>query len=105
MQKEKRDATSNRWPLAFSACCSCCPAARAGSGQEAGRKTADRSALDESIHQSLRGIIDRGANLYNQGDWNGCYRLWEGAMMALRPVLEHRPNLPRRSIPMPTAMP
>ncbi len=56
-------------------------------------KPLDRKALDESIYQSLRGIIDHGADLYNQGDWNGCYRLWEGALMSLKPMLDHRPKL------------
>lgn len=53
-------------------------------------KPLDRAALDEAIYQSLRGIIDHGADLYNQGDWNGCYRLWEGALMSLKPLLGER---------------
>ncbi|HTU91735.1 MAG TPA: hypothetical protein VMF69_16750 [Gemmataceae bacterium] len=56
-------------------------------------KPLDRAALDEAVYQSLRGIIDHGADLYNQGDWNGCYRLWEGALMSLKPLLDHRPKL------------
>jgi hemoglobin len=48
-------------------------------------------ALDESIYQSLRSLIDQGADLYNQGDWNGCYRLWEGALMMLKPLVGDRP--------------
>jgi truncated hemoglobin YjbI len=53
-------------------------------------KPFERGTLDESIYQSLRGIIDHGADLYNQGDWNGCYRLWEGALMSLKPLLGDR---------------
>lgn len=56
-------------------------------------KPLERKDLDESIYQSLREIIDHGADLYNQGDWNGCYRLWEGALMGLKPLLDHRPKL------------
>ncbi|SRR5579883_2557383 len=56
-------------------------------------KPLERKALDESVYQNLRGIIDHGANLYNQGDWNGCYRLWEGSLMTLKPLLDHRPKL------------
>ena len=56
-------------------------------------KPLDRKSLDESIYQNLRGIIDHGADLYNQGDWNGCYRLWEGALMSLKPILGHRPKM------------
>lgn len=66
--------------------------ARAEDKKPAG-KALDRHALDESIYQSLRGIIDHGATLYNDGDWNGCYRLWEGALMSLKPLLAHRPKL------------
>lgn len=53
-------------------------------------KPLEHSTLDESIYQTLRGIIDHGADLYNQGDWNGCYRLWEGALMGLKPLLGDR---------------
>jgi hemoglobin len=56
-------------------------------------KPLERKTLDESIYQSLRGVIDHGADLYNQGDWNGCYRLWEGALMSVKPMLDHRPKL------------
>lgn len=58
------------------------------------KKPADKplegTTLDESLYQTLRGIIDHGADLYNQGDWNGCYRLWEGALMGLKPLLGDR---------------
>jgi hemoglobin len=56
-------------------------------------KPLDRHAFDEAVYESLRGIIDSGATMYNQGDWNGCYRLWEGTLMSLRPLLDHRPKL------------
>jgi hemoglobin len=54
-------------------------------------KPLDRAHVEESIYQGLRGIIDQGADLYNQGDWNGCYRLWEGALMMLKPLVGDRP--------------
>jgi hemoglobin len=81
-----------RWQLAFSACLAAlllAGGARAEDEKPA-TKSPDRSTLDESIHQNLRGISDHGANLYNQGDWNGCYRLWEGALMGLRPLVGDR---------------
>lgn len=53
-------------------------------------KARQHASLDEAIRQNLRGIIDHGATLYNSGDWNGCYRLWEGTVMAMRPVLGER---------------
>jgi len=55
----------------------------------------ERKALDTSLYNTLRDVINHGADLYNppNGDWNGCYRLYEGALMAVRPLLSHRPEL------------
>jgi hemoglobin len=36
------------------------------------------------LYEGLREIINRGAELYNRGDPNGCYRLFEGALRAFR---------------------
>jgi len=41
------------------------------------------------LRGSLREVINRGAKIFNEnGDHAGCYRLYEGALVALRPVLE-----------------
>jgi truncated hemoglobin YjbI len=56
-------------------------------------KPLPRRVLDEAVYDSLRNIIDQGAPMYNMGDWNGCYRLWEGALLGIRPLLDHRPAL------------
>ncbi len=55
----------------------------------------DLKALDKQIDASLRGVIDHGARIYNppNSDWNGCYRIFEGALMTIRPLLGHRPEL------------
>ncbi len=52
-------------------------------------------AADEMIYTTLRDVINKGADLYNEPnyDWNGCYRLYEGTLMTLRPFLAHRPTL------------
>jgi hemoglobin len=67
----------------------------AGSGQAQDSRAAplDRKTIDTMVFNSLRDVINRGADLYNSGDWAGCYRLYEGALMATRPLLEHRPDL------------
>jgi truncated hemoglobin YjbI len=49
--------------------------------------------LDTMLYNNLKDVIDRGAALYNSGDWSGCYRLWEGALLAVRPLLAHRAPL------------
>jgi hypothetical protein len=37
--------------------------------------------------------MNRGADLYNRDDFAGCYRLYEGNLMTMRPLLDHRPDL------------
>jgi hemoglobin len=53
----------------------------------------DTREIDAAIHKTLRTVINQGADLFNSGDWAGCYRLYEGALMAYRPILGHHPDL------------
>jgi hypothetical protein len=53
----------------------------------------DRATLDGVVFKTLRDVITRGADLYNSGEISGCYRLFEGSLMTLRPLLDHRPEL------------
>jgi hypothetical protein len=41
----------------------------------------------QQLGELLRDVINRGADLYNSGDRNGCYRLFQGALMVLRAQL------------------
>jgi hemoglobin len=41
----------------------------------------------QQLSELLRDVINRGADLYNNGDRNGCYRLFQGALMVLRAQL------------------
>jgi truncated hemoglobin YjbI len=52
----------------------------------------DRKEQDEQIYKTLRDVINKGADLYNSGDQNGCYRLYEGALLALQPLVDHHPE-------------
>jgi hypothetical protein len=52
----------------------------------------DRAALDKRVYDVLREIHNTGADLYNAGDAAGCYRMFQGAMTAVRPLLDHRPD-------------
>jgi truncated hemoglobin YjbI len=73
-----------------------CVLAAAGAGRAADEKGAgamDRKALDAALYNTLRDVINRGAALFNSGDQAGCYRLFEGALLAVRPLLAHRPDL------------
>lgn len=53
----------------------------------------DRKALDQQVYTTLRGVINRGADMYNAGDYAGCYRLFEGALLTVKPLIEHRPDV------------
>jgi truncated hemoglobin YjbI len=54
---------------------------------------ADARAADARLYATLAQVIDRGVDLYNNGDYAGCYRLYEGALMVAGPQLAHRPEL------------
>ncbi len=64
-------------------------------GQDKPPATVDRTELDSAIYKTLRTVINQGADLYNSGNWGGCYRLYEGSLLTVRPLLGHRPELKR----------
>src|SRR5262245_34442594 len=72
-----------------------CALALAAGGLRAEDAPKSAGALDKQIDASLRDVIDRGARIYNppSSDWNGCYRLYEGALLAVKPLLAHRAGL------------
>lgn len=53
----------------------------------------DAAALDRLVAQSLKEMHNKAADLYNNGDPNGCYRMFQGGLIAIRPLLAHRPEL------------
>src|SRR5205807_7231068 len=77
-----------RWLFPLAACavavCLAGPARAADEPAEAGDK-----GHEEKVFTLLRDLINEGADLYNGGDYAGCYHFWEGALKALRPTLEH----------------
>ena len=87
----------HRWqPAAVAACAALLTWSAGALGQDAtkpewkpGGPQMERKALDTALYNTLRDVINRGADLYNppNGDWNGCYRLYEGALMSVRPLL------------------
>src|SRR5437870_9766986 len=51
-------------------------------------------ALNKQLHDVLRTVINRGADLYNLNrDYAGCYRLYHGALLTIRPLLDAHPDL------------
>src|SRR5262245_47859597 len=55
----------------------------------------ERPALDRKIRDSLRTVIERGRVLHNKPnfDYVGCYRVYEGGLLAVQPMLDHHPDL------------
>ena len=53
----------------------------------------ERKDIDGMAYKTLRDVINAGAETYNAGDVAGCWRLYEGALMMLKPMLDHRPEL------------
>lgn len=51
-------------------------------------------ALDKAVDKALHDVIDHGADLFNiNGDYAGCYRVFEAGLIAVKPFLAHRPEL------------
>jgi hemoglobin len=51
--------------------------------------------LDARIGQAIVRTINIGAPIYNEGDAAGCYRLYQGTLIMIEPLLGHRPELAR----------
>jgi hypothetical protein len=56
-------------------------------------RPAEARPQDTTLFNALRDVINRGADLYNGGDPAACYRLFEGSLMSVRPLLDHRPEV------------
>ena len=46
--------------------------------------------LDSRIDRAIYQTVNLGAVIFNQGDHAGCYRLYQGALLSLEPMLAHR---------------
>lgn len=58
-------------------------------------KPLDRKEIDKRIYEVLRDVINTGADLYNPpaNDRAACYRLYHGALLSVKPLLDHRAKL------------
>src|SRR5262249_37994430 len=60
-------------------------------GAKAGGLTKEQ---EKQIVDTLKEVANKGAELFNkQQDYAGCYRLYEGAVITVRPLLASRPEL------------
>ena len=53
----------------------------------------DRKDLDTRIGKLVFDSVSAGVDLYNAGNVEGCYRLYQGTLMGVAPLLDHRPKL------------
>jgi len=52
-----------------------------------------RRELDRRIAVSLHDTVNLGADIFNHGNHEGCYRLYQGTLQTLLPLLDHRPEV------------
>jgi hypothetical protein len=56
-------------------------------------KLPDARAFDKLVVDSLRDVHNKGADLYNTAkDFPGAFRMYEGALLTVKPLLVHRPE-------------
>jgi hemoglobin len=55
---------------------------------------AGNPAVDQQLADALKAVINEGARLYNkENDVAGCYRVYQGGLLAVKPLLAHHPDL------------
>lgn len=65
-----------------------------GQGQGSGQTPPlERLELDRRIVTVVYETALLGTEIYNKGNHEGCYRLYQGCLMALEGLLDHRPKL------------
>ena len=63
-----------------------------GEGKDQGEKT-----LEKNLDVALRDVINYGATIFNtQGDYAGCYRVFEGSLRTVQPLLGKYPDLQKK---------
>lgn len=82
-----------RWISAAAVCLAVSGLTTAGQVADDKSGPLDRKTLDQRIYSNLRDVINTGADLFNAGDHAGCYYMFRGSLMSLRPLLDHRPEL------------
>jgi hemoglobin len=56
-------------------------------------KPLDRAEIDRRAAKAAYDTAATGARMFNRGNHEGCFRLYQGALIALQPMLDHRPRL------------
>jgi hemoglobin len=56
-------------------------------------KPLDRAELDKRAGKTAFDAVKLGTDLWADGEVEGCFRLYQGTLMALQPMLDHHPKL------------
>jgi len=59
----------------------------------ADEKPFDRTELDKRVAKAAHDAVAFGTDLFNKGNHEGCFRLYQGTLATLHPLLDHRPKL------------
>jgi hemoglobin len=65
----------------------------AAADKPAAKPASGRAGVDAKLYEALKDIHNRGADMYNNQDHAGCYRLFEGALRVAAPMLSDRPDV------------
>src|SRR5262245_15446717 len=65
----------------------------AGGLTRADDKPVDRADLDKRIVMTVYESAVLGTDIFNRGGHAECFRLYQGTLMAVHPMLDHRPKL------------
>src|SRR5262249_22726760 len=56
-------------------------------------KPLDRAEIDKRAARAAYDAAGLGTDIFNKGDHGGCFRLYQGTLMGLLPMLDHQPKL------------
>jgi hemoglobin len=89
--------TRQGWRAALGICLLIGLAALAWAGEDRTDGKNDKAgtaAVDKQLVDALKAVINEGARLYNkENDVAGCYRVYQGGLLAVKPLLAHHPDL------------
>lgn len=54
--------------------------------------------VDKRLSVIIFDTVSLGTDLYNHGNQEGCHRLYQGALMSMIPMLDHRPELKKMAM-------
>ncbi len=61
--------------------------------EKSGSQPLDRFELDKRAARVAYDTAKLGSELWAAGNFEGCFRLYQGSLLALQPMLDHRPKL------------